>query len=239
MGRLLVAGALLASVGLVPGALRLPVGLVGSVAAAFTYREHIGRILARFAGIWLAFFAAVGAGRAWAGTGWEVLATDGAASLGLALGVAAAMLVIVTGPPHVLLRALDRLHIPRSATYTVLAVLRLLPQMASLGKRQLALLRLKGIGAGGPVQRMRAYPRVVAPLFALLLHQQLIHTRSLVVRGFFTRIPPGPRSDSEGAGAWRWNSPGKPALLEARDFWLALLVLAHTMGWIGVSLWLR
>ena len=224
MGRLAVAVALLAAVAAVPQAARLPVALFGCVAASLAYRGRMLPVLLRFFLIWLLFYGAVAAGRAWAGTSWVTLVLDGAGSLGLALGVAGAVLLVVTAAPALLLESLDRMRAPREFSYAVLALIGLLPHVRSAGSRQLALLRLKGSAGGGIGRRLRAYPRIVAPLFGQLMLRQWTHARSLAVRGFFER--PGPAAEAA------------PPVV-ARDLALiAALALAAAIG-LGAALWLK
>jgi energy-coupling factor transporter transmembrane protein EcfT len=216
MGRIVVALALLVATAVVPQVARLPIALIGCGAASWSYSGRIFPILLRFFVVWLAFYVAVAAGRAWAGTQLSVLILDGVGSLGLALGVAGAVLLIVTSDPAELLQGLDRAHLPREFSYAVLSLVGLLPHVRTVGKRQLALLRLKGIGTGSIVQRLRAYPRIVAPLFGQLLQRQVTHARSLTVRGFFLR----PTGGAPGAG------------LARRDVGLVILLAAA----VGLSL---
>ena len=221
MGRIAVAFALMAAVAGVPQAARLPVALAGCGLVTFAYPGRIVPILARFLLLWVVFYAAVAGGRAWAGAPWSELVLDGAGSLGLALGVAGAVLLVVTTPPTALLAGMDRLRLPREFSYVVLALVGVLPYLRSGGTRQLALLRLKGIGTGSLVQRLRAYPRIVAPLFGQLLQRQWAHAQSMATRGFFER--PGAPPEDQGK-------------LNGRDgaVVVALLVLA-ALGWAVVA----
>lgn len=224
MGRVAVAVALLAAVAAVPQAARLPVALFGCGAATLAYPGRMLPVLLRFFFIWLLFYGAVAAGRAWAGTSWVILVLDGVGSLGLALGVAGAVLLVVTCAPAILLEGLDRMRAPREFSYAVLALIGLLPHVRSVGSRQLALLRLKGSGTGGIAGRLRAYPRIVAPLFGQLMLRQWTHARSLTVRGFF-ELPVRPAEAAP--------------LLAVRDIALiAALVLAAAIG-LGAALWLK
>ncbi len=234
MERLAVALTMLVSLAVVPGWMRLPVAAFGCVVVLLAYRERgtssPAGLLGKFLVLWLAFSAAVGAGRYWAGTPLLVLAMDTASSVGLALGVACAALLVVRGSPADLLAGLDHLHAPREASYALLAVIGLLPRVAALGARQMALLELKGLaGAGEGVRgipaRFRAYPRIVAPLFGQLLSQQLAHARSLGLRGFF-------EGDDIREGA-------QHASLWTRRGWLVLaLLIADAALWIGVAAWI-
>jgi energy-coupling factor transporter transmembrane protein EcfT len=104
--------------------------------------------------------------------------------------------------------------VPREGSYTLLALLGLLPLVRTVGSRQLALLRLKGIGTGTLVQRFRAYPRIVAPLFGQLLQRQWIHARSLAARGFYLRPP---------------VTTPRHALISRRD-WVTVAYLAGIAG---------
>ena len=189
MGRIAVALTLLIAVGVVSPLLRLPVALAGCGMVSWVYPGRMFPVLLKFFLVWLVFFVAVAAGRAWAGTAMPVLVVDGAGSLGLALGVAGAVLLVVTSDPVGLLRGFDRLRLPREMSYAVLSLVGVLPQVRATGSRQLALLRLKGIGTATVAQRFRAYPRIVAPLFGQLLHRQVTHARSMTVRGFFAEAP--------------------------------------------------
>ncbi len=223
MERLAVAVVLLGTSAAVSGWARLPVAAVGCGVVLLAYRERFAPVLGRFLLIWMIFSAAVGAGRYWAGVPLSTLAEDTSASVGLALGVAGAVLLLITGRPSDLLGGLDRLRAPREFSYALLALIGLLPRIAAVGSRQMALLKLKGAGGGGIAQRFRAYPRIVAPLFGVLLNQQLAHARSMALRGFFA----DPRSGSAA-------SP----VVERRGWIVIGLLVLHAAVWFAVATWI-
>jgi hypothetical protein len=237
MERLAVAVTMLMSLAAASGWMRLPVAAFGCAVVLLAYRERIAGLLGKFLLLWLVFSAAVGAGRYWAGTTLLTLAVDTASSIGLALGVACAALLVVRGRASELLAALDRLHTPREASYALLSVIGLLPRVAALGTRQMALLELKGLaGAGeglrGIPARFRAYPRIVAPLFGQLLSQQLAHARSLGLRGFFE-----PRAGDTDPGSAPFGSAAR--LWTMRGWIVIALLIADAAVWIGVGTWIR
>jgi energy-coupling factor transporter transmembrane protein EcfT len=231
MERLAVALVLLGTLAAAPGWVRLPVAAVGCGVVLLAYQERFARTLVKFLVLWLVFSSAVGAGRYWVGTPLHTLVADTAGSLGLALGVCCAALLVVRARPGDLLVGLDRLRTPREVSYALLSVMGVLPRVATVGARQLALLRLKGL-AGGAVQRLRAYPRIVAPLFGVLLSQQLAHARSLGARGFFEHRPDSAHTQIGCLGP----PPGR--LIPMRGWVVMGLLATDAVLWIGVAaLW--
>lgn len=237
MERLAIALVLLGTLVVAPGWVRLPVAVIGCVLVLAAYRERFASTLAKFLVLWLVFSAAVGAGRYWAGTPLHTLVADTAGSLGLAVGVCCAALLVVRGRPGDLLAGLDRMRAPREFSYALLSVLGILPRVAAVGARQLALLKLKGLaggglGIGGLAQRLRAYPRIVAPLFGVLLSQQLAHSRSLNARGFFEAWPVTAGSPSRAGRS--------PDPLIPRRGWIVIgLLSADAALWIVIAAWWR
>jgi energy-coupling factor transporter transmembrane protein EcfT len=201
---------------------RLPASLVACGMVVLFYHARFFAVMIRFLVIWLCFYIGVGAGRYFAGTELRSLILDGAAGLALAMGVACSLLLVVTGRPTDILSGLDRFKVPREVSYALLSLLRLLPQVRTLGARQLALLELKGIGGGGISQRFRAYRRILGPLLVILLNQQSTHARSLAIRGFF---------DSRRLGSRR------EAVVGLRGAILISLLVLNAIFWYGVSLW--
>jgi energy-coupling factor transporter transmembrane protein EcfT len=221
--RLVLSAMLLGTVAAVPGWERMAATGIGCGIVLLAYRERWVRPLWKFLVLWGVFSVAVGAGRYWAGTGLHALIVDSAASVGLALGVASAALLVMAGQPSEILRGMDRIRVPREVAYAILALARILPQLSALGTRQLALLELKGLRRDGVGQRLRAYPRIVAPLFGILLNQQLAHARSLGLRGFF------------GAPV----AASRRGIVVGRTGWaLAALLGLNGVAWYVVASWL-
>lgn len=195
MERLAIALFLLGTEVAAPASLRLPASAVACGAILTFYDARFVLTMLRFLAIWLCFYVVVGAGRYIAGVGLAYLVADGAAGLGLALGISCALLLVATGSPSEILCGLDSLKVPREFSYSLLSLLRLLPQVRKLGSRQLALLELKGMGRRGVRERFRAYRRIVGPLLVILLTQQSTHAVGLTHRGFFdSRLPASRRS---------------------------------------------
>ena len=222
MERLVVAFALLGTEIIVPSVVRLPASVFACGLVVLAYRAQFVSVMFRFLVIWLLFYIGVGAGRYLAGEELRHLALDGAAGLGLAMGVGCSLLLVVTGRPSDILSGLDRFRVPREVSYALLSLLRLLPQVRTLGSHQLALLKLKGIGSGGIGQRFRAYRRILGPLLVILLNQQSTHARSLAMRGFF---------------ASRLSSSRREAIVGLRGAILIPLMILNAVFWYGVSLW--
>jgi energy-coupling factor transporter transmembrane protein EcfT len=222
MKRLVVAFILIMTSILVPAITRLPAVVLASCMIVLFYRSRFFSVLLRFLLIWFCFYAGVGAARFFAGTELKSLIIDGVSGLGLALGISCSLLLIATGPPGEILYGFDRLKVPRDISYAFLSLLRLLPQIKTLGSRQLALLELKGILGGGIGQRFRAYRRITGPLFIILLTQQFNHARGLQLRGFFdSRLPELPIESR----------------FRFREILLLSLLILNAAFWYGVSLW--
>jgi energy-coupling factor transporter transmembrane protein EcfT len=204
----------------VHGPLRLGASLAGCALAMAVLRARFAPLLARLVAVWLGFYALVGVARWWGGAPVPLLLQQGAANLGLALGVSCALLLVLTARPAEVLAGLDRLRVPRDASYVALSVVRLLPQVAAVGARQMALLELKGIGRRTLAQRLSAYRRIAGPLFAILSAQQLAHTRGLAARGFFGPPPVVAQAAS---------------LLGARGRVLVALLLLNAVLWFAAA----
>ncbi len=91
-------------------------------------------------------------------------------------------------PWHALAIA-DACRLPRSLTYVLVSLYPLSSHIRELGQRQLILLDLKGVDRKSLTGRLLAYRRLVSPLFSSTLSQQVIHARSLWLRGFFQLTP--------------------------------------------------
>ena len=102
--------------------------------------------------------------------------------------VAATLLAAFIEPLHVLAIG-DSLGLPRSLTYVLVSLYSLSSSVRELGRRQLALLDLKGVDRVSLSGRLLTYRRLVMPLFAVALSRQVVHARSLSVRGFFRTAP--------------------------------------------------
>jgi hypothetical protein len=104
----------------------------------------------------------------------------------LLLGLLVGTVIVVYWEPKAMLVTLDRMHVPRSVTYILLASMDSFNRVRRLGERQIALLSLKalnnGIGA-----RFRSYYRIVLPMMVVMLKRQLAHAESLDQRGFFEK----------------------------------------------------
>jgi energy-coupling factor transporter transmembrane protein EcfT len=222
MKRLVVAFVLIGTSIIVPAINRLPAVVFASGVVILFYRSSFFSVLLRFLVIWLCFYIVVGAGRYFAGTELKFLIIDCVAGLGLAMGISCSMLLIATGPPSEILYGLDWFKVPRDISYAFLSLLRLLPQIKTVGSRQLTLLELKGMLGGGIGQRFRAYRRIIGPLFIILLTQQLNHARGLQLRGFF---------DS------RFTGLPIETIFRLREFLLIPLLILNAAFWYGVSLW--
>jgi len=97
---------------------------------------------------------------------------------------AATLFSVCIRPWHALAIA-DACRLPRKITYVLVSLYPLSSRVRELGKRQLALLDLKGMDRKTIVGRALAYRRIVSPLFSSVLSQQVIHAHSLSFRGFF------------------------------------------------------
>jgi energy-coupling factor transporter transmembrane protein EcfT len=222
MERLAIALLLLGTELVAPTSFRLPATAVACGTILVFYDARFILTMLRFLTIWLCFYAVVGMGRYVAGTELESLLVDGAAGLGLALGISCALLLVARGSPCEILGGLDWLKAPREFSYSLLSLLRLLPQVRSLGSRQLALLELKGIGRSGVRERFLAYRRIVGPLLVILLTQQSAHAMGLALRGFFdSRLPASRRA----------------FILGRQGLVLISLLVLNAAFWRGLSLW--
>ena len=85
----------------------------------------------------------------------------------LLLGLLAGTVVVVFWDPKAILAVLDRLHVPRTVTYVLLASMDSFTRVKRLGDREVALLSLKNLNRG-IMGRLRGYYRVVLPLLSLI-----------------------------------------------------------------------
>jgi energy-coupling factor transporter transmembrane protein EcfT len=222
MERLIVAFVMLGTGLILPAIVRLPASVLACSMVILFYRVRFHKILLRFLIIWLCFYICVGTGRYFAGTELRSLIVDGAASLGLAIGISCSLLLVATDIPSKILHGLDRIKIPRDISYALLSLLRLLPRVRTLGSRQLMLLQLKGISGGSLVQRFHAYRRILGPLLVILLTQQFTHARGLELRGFFES---------------QTYYIHEETILGLRGIIIATLLILNAAFWYGVSLW--
>lgn len=96
-----------------------------------------------------------------------------------------ATLLAVCIRPWDALAIADLCRLPRTLTYVLVSLYPLSSHIRELGQRQLVLLDLKGVDRRSFTGRIFAYRRLISPLFSSVLTQQVIHARSLSLRGFF------------------------------------------------------
>ena len=185
MDRIIVAIILLFSGIVFPPPFFFPAYFTACTIVIIFYRISSWKSIIKFLILWFLFFFLVGMGRFFAGVNLFVLLNDCSFGLGLAIAISCALLLIVSDSPKRILVSLDSLKVSRSITYSFLSLLRLLPQVKSIGIRQLELLKLK-TSIDGWRDRIFAYPRILGPLFTILLTQQYTHSRSLSERNFFS-----------------------------------------------------
>ena len=140
----------------------------------------------------------------------------------VAVVVAATLLAATIEPLHVLAIG-DSLGFPRSLTYVLVSLYSLSSSVRELGRRQLALLDLKGVDRGSFYGRLLTYRRLVMPLFAVALSRQVVHARSLSDRGFFRAVP----------------DASVPQLAKADAVWGLLFVAVLTIGHFAALEWTR
>ncbi len=186
MDKIFVALILLSCGLFLPLPLFFPGYLFACVIVMLFYRAAFWRSISKFLSIWMLFFLIVGMGRFAAGVDLLILVKDGSFGLGLAVSISCSLLLIVSDSPDSILSNLDGIKVPRSVSYSILSLLRLLPQIKNIGKRQVELLKLKTDINDGLSSRILAYPRILGPLFTILLTQQYVHSRSLAERGFYS-----------------------------------------------------
>ena len=107
----------------------------------------------------------------------------------VAVVTASTIFAVCVRPWHALAIA-DACRLPRKITYVLVSLYPLSSHVRELGRRQLALLDLKGIDRKTLAGRALAYRRLVSPLFSSTLSRQVVHAHSLSFRGFF-RIKKG------------------------------------------------
>lgn len=157
------------------------------------FRAHVGPV-AKLTLAWVFFLFLVGSGRVMGGANASVIWVESVRRLEFFLVVAfLTTLAYLYFKPQDYLRSFDRVRIPREVTYIFLSVITLIEYVRNMGQRQLHLLTIKGLGPAGISKRVRAYYRILAPLLAVLLSRQIVHSRSMFYRGFFDgRLEPRP-----------------------------------------------
>lgn len=220
--RFIVALLLIGTGVVVPAPFIFPASIIGCLIVMFVYRAKFARIVLSFIGVWICFYLAVGWARYFSGANIYIVFLDGTIGVSLALVVSCSLLTVLAEHPSELLITMDWLKIPRILSYAFLALLRLMPQINTIGSRQIALLKIKGVSGGSVINRFTAYRRIMTPLFNLLLTQQWTHARSLESRGFFDRQLERPSVDS---------------INTFRGSIVCALLMSNVFIWYGVSLW--
>ena len=182
--RLFIALLLLVTGIVVPSLVLLPESIISCCAVIILYKVNFWRTILRFLFLWIIFFSIVGMGRYFAGVSFTTLLVEGTSSLGLALGVSCAILLVLRTPTAEMLRAFDKLRFSRYFSYALLSLIRLLPEIKRIANRQLLLLNLKDINGDRYFKRYQSYKRIISPLLLILLEQQFVHVKSLDSRGF-------------------------------------------------------
>lgn len=169
------------------------------------FRAHLGS-LARLTVAWVFFLLLVGSGRVIGGTSPGVVWAGSVGRLAFFLVIVfLTTLAYLFFKPQDYLTTFDTMRIPREASYIFLSVITLIEYVRNMGRRQLHLLTIKGLGPKGISERISAYYRLLVPLFIVLLSRQLVHSRSMDFRGFFVSTIPGrPRSLKVKAGETFW-----------------------------------
>jgi hypothetical protein len=138
--------------------------------------------------LWLAFFVLVVVARIVGGGSLASIVDEYAAILSFLLAVFLSVsLLVLYFEPKNYLGLLDKVRLPRWVSYVLLATGTIHTFVRRTGTRELQFLELKQLGTRTPMNRLRAYYRLVAPTFGVTLSRQMIHARSLSFRGFFTR----------------------------------------------------
>ncbi len=165
--------------------------LVGTVAAFSLnecFRSRLGaltKILVPFA----LLTSAVAFGRIAGGADIELTIEEHLGRFSfLASVISAAMLFAAFIRPWDALAIADGCKLPRGLGYILVSLYPLSSRVRELGKRQLALLDLKGVERRSFPGRVLTYRRLISPIFSTTLSQQMIHARSLFQRGFFERL---------------------------------------------------
>lgn len=153
------------------------------------FRKYLSALV-RLIFIWAFFLSVVGAGRVIGGLSAETVLAESALRFEFFLLILfLATLAYLYIKPQDYLRIFDKARIPREGSYIFLSVITLIDYVRDTGQRQLRLLTIKGLGPEGLGKRVRAYYRILGPLFSVLLSRQVVHSRSLFYRGFFSGRP--------------------------------------------------
>jgi hypothetical protein len=179
--------------------------------------------LAKLTLAWAFFLFLVGSGRVIGGGSAEVVWAESVGRLKFFLvTMFLTTLAYLYFKPQDYLRSFDTTRIPREGSYIFLSVITVIKYVRNLGRRQLHLLTIKGLGPYGITKRVSAYYRILAPLFAVLLTRQLVHSRSMFYRGFFAR---------------KLEAPPRNLKLQAGEtFWITVAFLNFGLSLL-ISLW--
>lgn len=180
--------------------------------------------LIKLGAVWAFFLSLVGTGRVIGGASASLVWGESIKRYGfLAMIFFVMTLAYLYVKPEDYLRTFDRLRVPREFAYIFLSVISLIDYVRIMGQRQLHLLAIKGLSPRGISQRVRAYYRILGPLFSVLLSRQVVHSRSMTYRGFY-----------DGASKKSSNRIGiRPG--EVR--WI-IMVLLNFVSCLLVSIWL-
>jgi energy-coupling factor transporter transmembrane protein EcfT len=145
--------------------------------------------LVKLGAVWAFFLILVGTGRVIGGENANLVWGESVKRLGFLATIFFVMtMAYLCVKPKDYLRTFDKVRIPREVSYIFLSVISFIDYVHIMGQRQLHLLAIKGLGPRGIAQRVRAYYRILGPLFSVLLSRQVVHSRSMTYRGFYDGV---------------------------------------------------